>query len=361
MSARRTTQRPSLVESECAPPPGTPPRPAEPRLVWSGGGAFAEFAETIDRVAAHDATVLVTGETGTGKGLVARRIHRRSARAVHPFVHVDCASLATGVIESELFGHERGAYTGAHQTRIGRLELASAGTLFLDEISELDVRLQAKLLRVLQDRRFERVGGTRTLGLRARVVAATNADLPSAIASGRFRADLYYRLAIMEVAIPPLRARREQIADLVTEGLRRLAARCAEPPPAFTPAAIEALGEHTWPGNVRELMNVLERIAARWPGQCVDAETVRAALPAPAPSAFAPARARAPSEGGPGAAAPRPPPGSPEIARALAAHGGNIARAARALGMPRSTLRYRLRTAARHGSAHAAQLDLPFA
>ena len=178
----------------------------------------AQLRHALRRIARADATVLLRGETGTGKGLAARLLHDASPRAAAPFAHVDCAALAPSVIESELFGHERGAFTGADAARAGRLEAAARGTLFLDEIAELEPRLQAKLLRALQDRAFERVGGTRTLALGARVVAATHRDLRRAVAEGSFRADLYFRLQVCEVTLPPL---RERLEDLPRAGRAR--------------------------------------------------------------------------------------------------------------------------------------------
>src|SRR5690606_926439 len=200
----------------CTRTPVPDPRaPRDPLAALVGcSPAMAALRAALRRSAASDASVLVTGETGTGKGLVARVLHAASPRAAGPFVHVDCAALAPSVIESELFGHERGAFTGADAPRVGRLE-AAAGTLFRDEIAGLEPRRKAKLLRVLQERAFERVGGTRTLPLTARVVAATNRDLRRAIAAGAFRADLYYRLQVIELALPPLRARREDLPELV--------------------------------------------------------------------------------------------------------------------------------------------------
>ena len=219
---------------------------------------IARLRQSLRRVARADATVLLRGETGTGKGLVARLLHDASARASAPFAHVDCAALAPSVIESELFGHERGAFTGADACRAGRLEAAAGGTLFLDEIAELEPRLQAKLLRALQDRAFERVGGTRTLTLQARVVAATHRDLRRMVADGSFRADLYFRLQVFEVTLPPLRERLEDLPVLVARGLAAIAARSGVAPPQCGDPFVEALAVHRWPGNVRELWNLLE-------------------------------------------------------------------------------------------------------
>ena len=242
--------------------------------------AIARLRQSLRRVARADATVLLRGETGTGKGLVARLLHDASTRAAAPFAHVDCAALAPSVIESELFGHERGAFTGADACRAGRLEAAAGGTLFLDEIAELEPRLQAKLLRALQDRTFERVGGARTLTLQARVVAATHRDLRRMVADGSFRADLYFRLQVFEVTLPPLRERLDDIPALVARGLAAIAARSGGAPPHCTAAFVDALALHRWPGNVRELWNLLERSVVHDDDGVLDAADAEAALDA---------------------------------------------------------------------------------
>ncbi len=295
---------------------------------------------SLAAVAATDSTVLLTGETGTGKGLVARTIHRRSPRRDAPFVHVDCAALSATVIESELFGHERGAYTGASERRAGRFERAGAGTVFLDEVAELGPPLQAKLLRVLEDREYERVGGTCTLSMRARVLAATSRDLAAAVREGDFRPDLFYRLAVVELRLPPLRERLDDLPELVASGLSRIAPRLGVATPRVAPDFLEGLRRRPWPGNVRELMNLLERLLVRRRGAPLDA---RALQEAQRPGAL------------PTRPTPRPAPDDPEvIARTLAQTGGNVARAARRLGLPRSTLRHRI---ARHGLEHVIPRD----
>jgi two-component system nitrogen regulation response regulator NtrX len=218
---------------------------------------LAGVASQLRDVAPTPTTVLVHGETGTGKELVARAVHELSARRDRPFVRVNCAALSAALIESELFGHERGAFTGALQRRLGRFELAHGGTLFLDEIGEVPLELQPKLLRVLQEREFERVGGTQTVRVDARIVAATNRDLAREVEAGRFRADLYYRLAVFPIEVPPLRERLGDIPDLVAHLAARLRPRH---PPHFTDEALAALTLHSWPGNVRELANIVERL-----------------------------------------------------------------------------------------------------
>lgn len=212
-----------------------------------------------DQVAQQPSTVLLTGESGTGKEVVARFIHRRSLRRENAFVAVNCAAITETLLESELFGHEKGAFTGAAQTRRGRFELATGGTLFLDEVAEMGVNLQPKLLRVLQEQQFERIGGDRTLTVDVRVIAATNKELKEAIANKSFREDLYYRLNVFPIHIAPLRERREDILPLAEFFIRNLSTRMGRPTPSLAPEARELLRGHDWPGNVRELANALER------------------------------------------------------------------------------------------------------
>jgi formate hydrogenlyase transcriptional activator len=221
--------------------------------------ALRDALGKVERVAAGDTTVLVLGETGTGKELIARAIHHRSARAKGPLVCVNCAALSPGLIASELFGHERGAFTGATQRRVGRFELAAGGTLFLDEIGDLPLDLQVALLRVLQDQQFERVGGSRTLRSDARVVVATNRDLRAGVGAGTFREDLYYRLSVFPIVLPPLRARRDDIPALVEHFGRLHATQRGLRYVGVEPASLEAMMAYDWPGNVRELGNVVER------------------------------------------------------------------------------------------------------
>ncbi len=221
--------------------------------------AMRRVLEIVEKVAPSNATVLVLGETGTGKELVAEAIHRHSTRQDGPFVKVNCAALPENLLESELFGHERGAFTGADKQRVGRFELASGGTLFLDEIGTMSPGTQAKVLRVLQEREFERVGGSRTIHSDVRVVAATNRDLEKAIESGEFREDLYYRLNVVTIHLPPLRERKEDIVPLAAFFLHRFSADLKKPIRGLSPAAIRMLTRHNWPGNIRELENAIER------------------------------------------------------------------------------------------------------
>jgi transcriptional regulator with GAF, ATPase, and Fis domain len=213
----------------------------------------------ITSVAGTDATVLVLGESGTGKELVARALHKHSRRAGGPFIEINCAAIPRELSESELFGHVRGAFSGATRDRVGRFEAAAGGTLFLDEIGELPLELQGKLLRVLQEQTFERVGEVRTRVADVRVVAATNRNLMAEVEAGRFRADLYYRLAVYPITLPALRERKDDIAALVTHLLGRICRRLGRPPVELRADQLAALSERDWPGNVRELLNVLER------------------------------------------------------------------------------------------------------
>jgi len=241
--------------------------------------AMRTLFETARRVARADAPVLLRGESGTGKSLLAREIHGWSARAAGPFQVVSCPTLTEELLASELFGHARGAYTGAVQDQAGRVEAAEGGTLFLDEIGELSPGLQAKLLRFVQDHEFERVGETRTRRADVRVIAATNRDLDADVRAGRFREDLLYRLNVVELTLPPLRERAEDILPLAHNFLLEFARAAKRAPLELSPATEAALRRHGWPGNVRELRNTMERIAILWPAQLVEPEAlpVRAA------------------------------------------------------------------------------------
>ncbi len=221
--------------------------------------AMIEVFEAIEKVGGSRATVLLLGESGTGKELIARAIHYNSPQAEGPFITLNCAALPENLVESELFGHEKGAFTGATAVRKGRFELADGGTLFLDEIGELPLTMQSKLLRVLQERTFERVGGGKTITVQVRLIAATNLDLDRAVAGGRFREDLYYRLKVVPIRVPPLRERKEDIPLLVDHFLKRLRQE-HQKPTTIVPEALARLVDHHWPGNVRELENTLERL-----------------------------------------------------------------------------------------------------
>jgi two-component system response regulator HydG len=221
--------------------------------------AMQQVFATVRKVAATDSTVLITGESGTGKELIARALHDSSRRKGGPFIRVNCGALAETLLESEMFGHEKGAFTGASRRKLGRFELADSGTIFLDEIGEIGPALQLKLLRVLQEREFERVGGEETLSVDVRVVAATNQDLQTRVKEGTFREDLYYRLHIVPFQLPPLRERPADIGELARHFLKKLAKRTGKEISDLTPEAMEILEKYNWPGNVRELENVIEQ------------------------------------------------------------------------------------------------------
>jgi DNA-binding NtrC family response regulator len=238
-------------------------------------GASASLEKTLKQaraVAATSATVLLTGENGTGKEMLARAIHEESTRADRPFIAVSCAALPETLIESELFGHEKGAFTGAVQGRRGRFELANGGTLFLDEIGDLSQAVQVKLLRVLQEREFERVGGTKTVEVDIRLIAACNCDLERRVEAGTFRRDLYYRLNVVPLVLPPLRSRHDDIPVLAAHFAAKTAEKYARTSLVLDPTLIEALLEYDWPGNVRELENVIERLVVLTPGSHLGVE-----------------------------------------------------------------------------------------
>jgi two-component system, NtrC family, response regulator AtoC len=239
-----------------------------------GDPAMKPVIIAIDKVARTSATVLLLGESGTGKEVAARTVHELGSRAGKPFMAINCAALSETLLESELFGHEKGAFTGATERKRGRLELADGGTFFLDEVGELKAELQAKLLRVLQERRFERVGGSRTLEVDVRWVAATNRDLRAMIDAGTFREDLYHRLAVFPIKLPPLRERKADLIPIAKNLLHRVASDLGRSVPHLTPAAEQRLLAATWRGNVRELANALERAAILADGNVIDASHI---------------------------------------------------------------------------------------
>jgi two-component system nitrogen regulation response regulator NtrX len=237
--------------------------------------------QLIDRVAASDSRILISGESGTGKELVASAIHDASTRREKPFVRVNCAAIPRDLVESEMFGHERGAFTGATQARIGRFELAHTGTLFLDEIGDLSLEAQAKLLRAIEAKEIQRVGGSRNIRVDVRVIAATNQDLARAVRDGSFREDLYFRLNVIPIALPPLRDREGDVPELVRHFSLLHFKRTGQLPPTWTSDAMQVLEQFPWPGNVRELANIVERIAIVHPGLDVTAADIRNILTSP--------------------------------------------------------------------------------
>ena len=308
-------------------------------LIGAGPGMRCVF-DTIRKVAETDLTVLVRGESGTGKELVAQALHQRSPRRARPFVAVNCAAISRELVESELFGHEKGAFTGADARRAGRFEAAHGGTILLDEIGDMPAETQAKVLRVLQERRFERVGGQQPVGVDVRMVAATHRDLEEEVRRGRFREDLYYRLEVAEVELPPLRERPEDVPALAEHFLAALANRLGRPPKPFAPAALARLVRHAWPGNVRELRNVVERAAVLAGGPAIEEEDLRLPADDEAPAAattavegrFADAKRQAVESFEPGF-----------LLAALRANAGNVSRAAVAIGMVRQSLQQKIR------------------
>jgi two-component system, NtrC family, response regulator AtoC len=243
--------------------------PSRPHGLMGPSPSMQEVFRIIDKVASSNATVLIQGETGTGKERVAEAIHMQSPRRDNPFVRMNCASLPDNLLESELFGHEKGAFTGADQMRTGRFELANEGTLFLDEVGNMSSSTQAKVLRAIQNQEFERLGGSRTIKVDVRIIAATNVNLETAIKEGRFREDLYYRLNVVNLPIPPLRERREDIQPLAEHFLKHFASELSRRASRFSPEAMKALQDYRWPGNVRELENTVERAVLMCEGDSI--------------------------------------------------------------------------------------------
>ncbi len=308
--------------------------PADGDALVGVSPGLARVRALIERVAPSSASVLVRGETGTGKELVARQIHKLSPRAAGPFVSLNCGALPEGLVESELFGHEKGAFTGADRRRLGRFELADGGTLLLDEVGDLAQGLQVKLLRALQERRFERVGGSVTVSVDVRIVAATHRDLEADVRAGRLREDLYYRLDVVRIDVPPLRERPEDVEPLCELFLARYGRRPDGAPLRLREDALAVLRARPWPGNVRQLENVMHRAAILCLGDEIAPEDVADDAAPPAAPASCDLRAtllRVERD---------------LIARALREHGGNLSAAGRALGVERNLLRYKLR---KHG------------
>ena len=295
---------------------------------------IVDLVKQIDVAAPSNGWVLITGENGTGKELVARQIHARSRRADAPFVEVNCAAIPEELIESELFGHEKGAFTGAVAQKVGKFSLAHGGTIFLDEVADMSVMTQAKVLRILQEQRFSRVGGTEMLDVDVRVIAATNKDLEDEIEQGRFREDLYYRLNVIPFRVPALRERAVDVPMLARDFMAEFCAEAGVKAKKITARAMRALQAHSWPGNVRELRNLMERLVIMTPGPSIDLQdlpdTVRT-----------------------GSGAGSEPPSLEEARRSferefliarLAEHGWNISRTAEAIGIARESLSRKIKT-----------------
>jgi formate hydrogenlyase transcriptional activator len=243
-----------------------------PRIIGNSA-ALRRVLDMVRIVAPTDATVLINGETGTGKELIAEAIHKSSRRSNGAFVKVNCAAIPAGLLESEMFGHERGAFTGAFAQRIGRFEMANRGTVFLDEIGEIPLELQPKLLRVLQEKQFERLGGARTLQADVRIITATNQDLWSMVQERKFRADLYYRLNVVPITLPPLREREDDIQEVIEHFVRTIATRLGKSIECIPTNVMDVLKRHDWPGNIRELQNVIERAVIRTTGTTLELQT----------------------------------------------------------------------------------------
>ncbi|HEX3866369.1 MAG TPA: sigma-54 dependent transcriptional regulator [Gemmatimonadaceae bacterium] len=310
--------------------------------------AMAQVRAMIERVAPSDARVLITGESGTGKELVAAAIHAASSRRDRPFVRVNCAAIPRDLVESEMFGHERGAFTGATDRRIGRFELAHRGTLLLDEVGDLGAEAQAKLLRAIEAKEIERVGGGKPIRIDVRIVSATNKDLERAVEAGAFREDLLFRLNVIPIHIPPLRERPSDIPALVRHFSMLHRGRTGQPMPAWSDDALGVLARHSWPGNVRELANIVERLAILHPGRPVTAGDVAAVLPVertPTATSATPPRASLPDA----SLLDQPLTETLDeyervlISRALSMAAGNVADAARRLKTDRPNLYRRMR------------------
>jgi two-component system response regulator AtoC len=324
-------------------------QPEKPRLVGEHP-SIRELREKIRKVAATDSTVLITGESGCGKEIAAREIHDTSPRRAEPFVAVNVGAIPENLLESELFGHEKGAFTSADARRVGLFELAGSGTLFLDEIGEMPQVLQVKLLRVLQDRMIRRLGGTRDIPINARILSATNRDLEARVAQGLFREDLFYRLNVIRLAIAPLRGRKEDIPLLAEALLPRLCARLNCGGRKISAGALQKLKEYSFPGNVRELENILERAVIYSRGGLIRGEDIEGRL-FTAAAGNPSARQAEPGDLPAGSSDPAREPGSlllrsaerDLIEKALKEHGGNRTRAAKALGISRRTIIYKIK------------------
>jgi DNA-binding NtrC family response regulator len=345
LQSQLTRQRTAAVEE-------VPVPASSSSTILGSSQAVRQLLETARKAAVTQSAVLIRGESGTGKGLLARVMHDNGPRAGKPFVKVHCAALAPGLLESELFGHVKGAFTSAHRDKVGRFELAHGGTLFLDEIGDIGLEVQTKLLRVLEEKTFERVGSSEPVQVDVHIMAATHQDLEELIRQGRFRLDLYYRLKVIDILVPPLRERREDIAELAQHFLQRFAQRCGKEVSQIDDDALAVLKAYHWKGNIRQLENVMEQAVVMAEGPTITVADLHAELFRGEPSA----------DGAPGSDGAQESSGilvaaggiraereerdrheKERLVRALAAAGGNKAEAARALGLARSTLVSRLK------------------
>jgi len=312
-------------------------------LIGSGPSMRRVF-ETIQKVAETDLTVLIRGESGTGKELVAQAIHNTSGRRDRPFVAVNCAAINRELVESELFGHEKGAFTGADQQRMGRFEAAEGGTIFLDEIGDMATETQAKVLRVLQERQFERVGGTRSVEVDVRVVAATHRNLEKEVEEGRFREDLYYRLKVVQLELPPLRERGEDLPALCDRFLEQVAERLGREKRRLSSEALACLAQHAWPGNVRELRNVLEQAAVLSSGEEIEEADLQLAPGRPPHASTSSTASDDPDATFSDAKKQMIESFEREfLLNALRANEGNVSQTARSIGMVRQRLQQKIR------------------
>ena len=330
------SQQPLYRQVDARPVPIEPAGVGKPKFFVTRNPEVLRMLKNLDRMAATRATALILGESGTGKEVLAHAIHYRSPRRHRPFVRVNCAALPDGMLESELFGHEKGAFTGALRQRPGRFELAHEGTIFLDEIGAADEKVQLRLLRVLQEREFERVGGSQTFAVDVRVIAATNVDLRGQVAQGRFREDLYYRLNVVPLALPPLRERAEDVPLLIAHFIRRNALDTGGEEMEIAADAVDRLMLYPWPGNIRELENVVERMIIFASGRCLKVKDIPEEIlqwreeeeaEEPGDASFQAARTHFEKQ---------------YLREALRRHNGVISKAARAIGMSRKNLYMRL-------------------
>ena len=315
-------------DKKLAGPEHTPERYGEPEII-AESRKLRDVLTQADLVAATGCTVLINGETGTGKELVAGLIHHRSPRRYRALIKINCAAIPLGLLESELFGHERGAFTGALAQRIGRFELADKGTLFLDEVGDIPAELQPKLLRVLQEHEFERLGSSRTIRTDVRLIAATHRNLAQMVEEGKFRADLFYRLNVFPITVPPLRDRVEDIPHLIEHFTGKYARQLNKPIETIRPGVMEALTQYTWPGNIRELQNFVERAVILSSGAALDPPLSELMHLKQEISATEPITMKDAERA--------------HILRTLQKTNGQLAGAALLLGIPRSTLFYRIR------------------